>query len=252
MAERVRLQRRVAERAERKQRMRKKYKGIREMRAAWEASHRGFMRIPEGAALPNLRLVKEGDIFASLDTKSVVSKAIAKAIKSPYSHTGVFMGRSPANPRELIVRDFKKGRKGANRPFTEAHKDGMVYAVMRWEKASPGQMSAFMHNIRNVKGRYDSVQALSYAVEAQLKNLLGVDSHLSWDVESMWTCSEQISHGADPSPKMLAQPGNIFLPVIPPMRPNPKVDRNEYTPKTIAVDGVNNRVLKVITMRKLP
>jgi hypothetical protein len=35
------------------------------------------------------------------------------------------------------------------------------------------------------------------------------------------------------------------------LKPHPRIDRNKVTPKTIAVDGVNRRALKVVTLRKL-
>jgi len=208
----------------------------------------GFIEFPHNASLPALHLVRAGDLFASIDTRSVFSRTVAKAINSPYSHVGVFT--SNGNGKVLQVRDFRKGRAGVTRPFTEAHKPGMVYIVLRWEKASPEQMRSFMTNINRIKGAYDTPLATSYAVNTLLGEHLRLKKRLELDVDSWWTCSEQISHAADPSPKLLKN--KILVPVTPPMRFGEKVDRNNVTPKTVAVDAVNNRVLKIITARRLP
>jgi len=217
------------------------------LRKAYDSRHRGVLRMPAGMAIPNLKLVKPGDIFASINTNSLMSRSIAKLINSPYSHAGVFLERG-ANG-ELRVRDFNKWRAGTTRPFSEAHKEGTNYIILRWEKASPQQLQTFIENIKRIKGKYDTPLAASYGIETQLKRFLGIDVHLRWDIEKWWTCSEQISHAADPSPGLLKD--KILVPVLPPLTFN-GVDRNEVTPRTIAVDAVNNRILRIVTVRKLP
>ena len=217
------------------------------LRGVYELRRKGRLRLPQGMAIPNLKIVKPGDIFASINTKSLMSRTIAKLIDSPYSHAGVFLERGAEG--ELRVRDFKKGRTGTTRPFSEAHKEGTNYVVLRWEHASPQQLQTFIENIKRIKGKYDSPLAASYAIETQLKRFLGIEVHLRWDIEKWFTCSEQISHAADPSPGLLKD--GILVPVLPPLTFN-GVDRNEVTPRTIAVDAVNNRILRIVTVRKLP
>ena len=254
MAERVRTKSRALERAGRKQKFKsdrkalnEKIERIKRLRSDYDRAHRNLLTIPAGFSVPDLRKVMPGDIFASIDTGSAFSRSVAKAINSPYSHVGVFMDRTSNG--ELRVKDFRVGRKDAVRPFTEAHKDGVNYVVLRWVPVSPKQIESFRKNIEKISGKYDVPLAIAYGVEVQLKRLFGIKVNLKWDIEKWWTCSEQVSHAGDPSPKMLAS--GVFFPVEPPLKPNPKMNRNNVTPKTIAIDGVNHRALKVITLRKL-
>ena len=207
---------------------------------------KGMLSLSENASLPALHLVKAGDILASLDTKSWVSRGLAKMNGSPYSHVGVFTGRNANN--ELLIRDFRKGRAGVTRPFTEAHKKGMVYAILRWEQASPKQIEAFLRNINKIKGHYDVPLLASYGIN-ELNKKLGIKNRVAWDVESWWTCSEQVSHAADPSKKLIDK--GILEPVQPPLKPVPGLDANYVTPRILTVDGVNNRMLRIVTMRKI-
>ena len=255
MAQRIRTKSRALERNERRAALKserralgEKIERMKKLRSEYDRAHRGMLKIPAGGSIPDLRKVMPGDIFASIDTKSVLSRSIAKGINSPYSHVGVFVEKGADG--KLRVKDFRKGQKDAVRPFTEAHKDGVNYVVMRWVPVSPKQIDSFRKNIERINGKYDTPLALAYGVEIQLKRLFGLKVDLKWDVDKWWTCSEQISHAADPSPKMLAS--GVFFPVEPPLKANPYIDRNKVTPKTLAVDGVNRRALKVITVRKLP
>ncbi len=212
-----------------------------------------IITLSENASMPALHLVKPGDILASLDTKSWVSRGLAKANNTPYPHIGVFVGRN-ANS-ELIIRDFRKGRRGINRPFKEAHKDGVVYAVLRWEKATPQQLDAFLRNINRIKGKYDTLLLASAGVNA-LNEYLGIKHRVNWDLERAWTCFEQFSHAAKPSEKLIKK--GVLEPVLPPLEILPAkkgqagLDPNFWTPRIITVDAVKNKVLRVITTRKYP
>jgi len=207
-----------------------------------------IMKLSENVAMPALHLVKPGDILASLNTKSWVSKGLAKANNSPYTHIGVFVGRDPKT-NKLLIRDFRVGREGITRPFKEAHQDGMVYAIMRWEKATPQQLDSFLRNVHKIKGKYDIPLIAAYGIN-ELNNYLGIKRRVNWDVESWFTCSEQFSHAADPPKKLIA---NWTLePVNPPLQVEPGLEPNFVTPRIITVNGVNNKVLRIITMRKQP
>lgn len=209
-------------------------------------NRKGLLRLSENTTLPALHLVKAGDILASIDTRSWISRGLANANGSPYSHVGVFVGRGANN--ELLLRDFRKGRAGITRPFKEAHKKGIVYAILRWENATPKQMEAFLRNINRIKGRYDTPLLLSYGIN-ELNKALGIKRRVNWDIDSWWTCAEHVSHAADPSKKLIDQ--GILEPVEPPLKPVPGLDANFVTPRIITIDGVNNKMLKIITMRKM-
>jgi hypothetical protein len=208
---------------------------------------RQTLQLSENVSMPALHLVKPGDILASLDTTSFISRGLAKANKSPYSHIGVFVGRNPNGT--LLVRDFRKGRKGVNREFKEAHKEGMVYAILRWENATPKQLDAFLRNIHRIRGRYDTLLLASAGVNA-LNEYLGIKHRVNWDIKGAWTCFEQFSHAADPSKKLISK--GILEPVEPPLQVAPGIDPNFVTPRIITVDAVNNKILRVVTMRKYP
>jgi len=221
---------------------------LEEIRKLVQARKRkGFMPLSEDAALPALHLVKPGDILASLNTKSFVSRELAKIQSSPYSDVGVFVGRGANN--ELMIRDFRKGRAGVTRPFSEAHKKGMVYAILRWEHASQNQIEAFVRNVNRIKGHYDTPLLMAYGINI-LNHHLGIKHKVKWDVESWWTCSEQVSHAGDPSKNLIKK--GILEPVEPPLQAVHGIDPNYVTPKIIAVDGVKQKALRIITMRKMP
>jgi hypothetical protein len=197
----------------------------------------------------DLSKLKAGDIVLTVNKRpinGIVSRAIAKAIKGTYSHVATYTGK---DGDKHMIKDFKQGKGGRYRALSDLTKTGVDFLIVRWKKASPAQMEAFLYNIMALKGKYDTWQAAMYHADVVWKKFTGrsLPLKLIEKATHKFTCSESIAEAANPTSDDVIS--GKLKPVKPPMHFDPNLHKEYITPRDIEA-ATRAGILEIVTEEK--